>query len=66
MAKSRYVSYISNENLIAAVKKVVSKTKLAASKTDIDRNVLDAFSCLYESVIGGLRYKEWIKMAVAL
>lgn len=62
---SRLVSFIDNEKLIAAVKKVVSRTSVAKNKINVDKNVLDAFSCLYESVIDGNDYAAWLKMEEA-
>lgn len=56
------VPFISNEKLVAAVKAVVSKTQAALLHTNIDENILDAFSAMYEALVGGVSYGEWLKL----
>jgi len=62
MAEKRIVSFIANEKLLEAVELVVNATKEAISEVEetIDDNVLDPFSALYESVLTGLDYDEWL------
>jgi Eco47II restriction endonuclease len=58
-----YLLFISDDNLITAVKKVITTIESAQNKIDskLYKNVLDPFSALFDGITHGLDYDEWIK-----
>ena len=62
MVEKRIVPFIADEKLIEAVRRVVSraKSKLDKAEKTLDKNVLDPFSALFESIINGIEPEEWL------
>lgn len=58
-----YIQFIADNDLIAAVKKVIEKIENAEMGADLKlyKNVLDPFSALFDGITHGIPYKEWIK-----
>ncbi len=58
-----YLSFISDEDLLNAVQKVISKIEIASHRSEnkLYRNVLDPFSALFDAITHSITYDEWIK-----
>ncbi len=59
-----HLSFITDKNLLAAVRKVIQKIENAQKGVDatVHKNVLDPFSALFDGITHGISYKEWIKL----
>lgn len=57
-----YLAFISDEHLIHAVEKVVRKVQAAQAEADtrLHKNVLDPFSAIFEGVVQGVTFEQWI------
>ena len=64
MAGERWLKYISNKKLLAAVGGFLETAKSIYSDAEskIDSNKLDPYSTLFESVLQNLDYDEWLKL----
>jgi len=62
-----YLKYISDENLINAVDKVIKVIEKAENEADVKlyKNVVDPFSALFHGITHKISYKEWIKQEKA-
>ena len=58
-----YLKYISDQNLIIAVGKVINVIKQTENKSDdaLFRNVLDPFSAMFQGISESLSYSDWLK-----
>jgi len=63
LAKKRILPFIEDRKLLEAIGGVVNATRdaIAAADKKIDKNLLDPFSALYDSVFHGLNYEEWLR-----
>jgi hypothetical protein len=57
-----YLKFVSDENLISAIGKVVQIIETAEHEADnnLHKNVIDPFSALFHGVTHAITYKEWI------
>ena len=62
-----YLKFISDENLVKAVGKVVEIIKDAEHdvNTHLHKNVIDPFSALFHGVTHAITYEEWIEQEKA-
>ena len=58
-----YLDYISDNDLKAAVKKVIDcvRAKETEAKNDLYKNVVDPFSAIFDGVINGLSLDDWLE-----
>lgn len=58
-----YLSFIKDQDLLKAVKRVIQKIENAEKSIDLKlyKNVLDPFSALFDGITHGIPYSEWLK-----
>lgn len=58
-----YLQFISDEELLAAIKKVIQKIENAEKGVDLKfyKNVLDPFSALFDGITHSIPYSDWLK-----
>lgn len=58
-----YLKYISDQNLIVAVGKVINVIMQTEKKSDesLFKNVLDPFSAIFQGISESLSYNDWLK-----
>lgn len=59
----RYVPFIRNDKLVPAVKGLIDtfQAAIANGSAKIDKNKLDPFMALFDSIISGTTYNVWLK-----
>jgi hypothetical protein len=58
-----YLQFISDKELLAAIKKVIQTIESAEKGVDLKlyKNVLDPFSALFDGITHSVQYDDWIK-----